>query len=214
MSDNAEGILSKLELEAAKQEADRARIALESAIAIERSDYGLTAAKDAMRPVFLAAVEQAAPILQAFLVSPEWERLVIALGRIEGREKPGEIALPSLYLSESPYRKPNAARAVFKGEVRSVSPYTGGVFHWTIGKHLLLTRTSHFMQPPQVDFQTTSGLQDLLPWFESTPIGGGALHVALRLCELVCEGKLLGLLAGQPPGGPGSWLRRPSSLSS
>lgn len=195
MKSNADEILRRLEEAAAKQEAERAKVSHDIEVSIERSDAELGAAKDAMRPVFRAAVEKAAPILDAFLESPEWERLLTALGRLQCVSRLEEVTLPPLFLSHDPYRKPGATRALFEGEALSVSPYTGGVFHWTIGKRLVLTRKSHRMQPPQIVFHTDSTLRALIPWFEDTSIGLGAPQVALRLCELVCEGRLLALLA-------------------
>ena len=49
MNSHTEEILRRLEDEAAKQEAERAKVAREAATAIERSDAELGAAKAAMR---------------------------------------------------------------------------------------------------------------------------------------------------------------------
>jgi plasmid stabilization system protein ParE len=195
MNRTTEEILDGLEEKAASKEAARARRLFQANVRTAREHAEMGRVKAAMRPVFRTAVERAAPILDRFLQSPEWERLLTVIGKLRGSARPEELSLPSLFLSRHPGKEPGAARAVFKGEKWSVSPYDGGVFWWTIGKQLKLTTKRYFMQPPQVVFRSDSGLLALLPWFERTSVGDGSPQAALRLCELVCESRLLEILA-------------------
>lgn len=127
----------------------------------------------------------------------------MAWARLRGVPTPEELSLPTLYLNGGPHRR----RAVFKFEVWSVSPYEGGIFQWTVGRHLTLTRKIHYMQPPQVIFQSESGLKELLPWYEKSSFDGKTAPLAMRFCQLVSEKRLIELLAQIPPMHVGRWVR-------
>lgn len=193
-----EEILTRLEERARQAEADRERLAAEAEEAVERADREKLAARDALRPVFREAVEAAAPVLQAFLESPEWNRLVAAQGKLAGVTKSTELELPPLYLTGHAYREPFTARAVFGEEDSSASPYTGGLYTWTVGKRLTLTGKWHRMQPARVLFQSEAGLLPLIDWYEEGSHFDGAVPVALRFCEIVTGGQLLARLAKLP----------------
>ena len=140
-------------------------------------------------------MEEAAPLLEAFLESPEWDRLLGARGRLAGVTKRTELELPPLYLTGNAYQEPFTARAVFEDEVRSVDPNVGGIYRWTVGKRLTLTGRWHRMQPARVLFQTEAGLLSLIDWYERGSHFDGAVPVALRFCQLVTDGQLLRRLA-------------------
>lgn len=153
------------------------------------------AARDALRPVFRDAVAPAAPVLHAFLESPDWDRLLEARGPLAGMAKPTELALQAMYLKGHAYREPYTARAAFEDEVRSVHPGAGGIYRWTVGKRLTLTGQWHQMQPARVLFRTEAGLLSLIDWYEEGSHFDGAVPVALRFCQLVTAGQLLRRLA-------------------
>ena len=188
-------ILTRLEAKARQAEADRERLTAEAEAAVEKADREKLAARDALRPAFREAVEAAAPLLRAFLESPDWDRLLEARGRLAGVTKPNELAVPPLYLTGNAYREPFTARAVFEDEVRSVDPNAGGIYRWTVGKRLTLTGQWHRMQPARVLFQTEAGLVSLIDWYEEGNHFDGAVPVALRFCQLVTGGQLLQRLA-------------------
>jgi|GEM_PF-3002669 len=196
--DEDEEILARLEARARQAEIDRARLTAEAEAAVEKADREKLAARDTLRPAFREAVEGAAPLLDAFLETPEWDRLLEARGRLAGVAKPNELALPPLYLNGHAYREPFAARAVFEDEVRSVDPNVGGIYRWTVGKRLTLTGQWHRMQPASVLFRTEAGLISLVDWYEEGNRFDGAAPVALRFCQLVSDGQLLRRLADLP----------------
>jgi hypothetical protein len=198
-----EDALTRLEAAANEGELRREQRGQEIRALTERGWIISREAKATHRPAFQAAVKEAAPILDVLLESPEWERLRVAWGKLRGVPTPEELPLPTLYLKGGPNRR----RAVFKGEVWSVSPYASGIFHWTVGRRLTLTRKIHFMQPPQALFQSESGLLELIPWYENQRFDDLTAQVAMRFCELVSEGRLIDLLAQMPPTGKGGWFR-------
>lgn len=191
----AENALSLLEAAAQKAVLTREEKQQEIEALNERAWAISREAKDAYRPAFQAAVREAAPILEQFLASPEWKRLRVACGRLRGVPTPDSLELPALYIHGNPRRAVPCLSAVFKGEVWSASPYSGGIFRWTVGRHLTLTRKIHYMQPLQVIFQSESELLDLIPWFEKSNFDGMTGPVAMRFCEIVSEGRLVELLA-------------------
>ncbi|MFN7989758.1 MAG: hypothetical protein U0529_19955 [Thermoanaerobaculia bacterium] len=193
-----EEILASLEARARQAEADRERLAAEAEEAVEKADREKLAARDALRPSFREAAEEAAPAFQAFLESPEWDRLLRARGRLAGVAKPAELVLPPLYLTGHAYREPFSARAVFEDEVRRANPYLGGVYTWTVGPRLTLAGKWHGMQPARVLFRTEAGLLSLIDWYEKGTHFDGSVPVALRFCRLVTEGQLLRRLANVP----------------
>lgn len=193
-----EEILTRLEERARQAEADRERLAAEAQEATEKADREKFAARDALRPAFREAVEVAAPLLEAFLETPEWGRLLEARGKLAGVPKPTELTLPPLYLTGHAYREPFTARAVFGDEDSSASPNTGGLYTWTVGKRLRLTGQWHRMQPPRVLFQSEAGLWPLIDWYEEGNRFDGAVPVALRFCQVVKDGQLLARLAKLP----------------
>lgn len=190
-----EDILTRLEERARQAEVDRERLTAEAEAAVEKAEGEKMAARDTLRPAFREAVEAAAPLLQVFLESPEWDRLLEARGRLKGVTKPNELALPPLYLTGNAYREPFTARAVFEDEARSVDPNVGGIYRWTVGKRLTMTGQWHRMQPARVLFQTEAGLISLVDWYEEGNRFDGAAPVALRFCQLVSDGQLLRRLA-------------------
>jgi hypothetical protein len=193
-----EDILADLEARARQAEIDRDRLTAEAEAAVEKADREKMEARNALRPAFREAVEEAAPVLQAFLESPEWDRLLVARGRLAGVAKPNDLSLPPLYLTGHAYREPFTARSVFEDEVRSVDPNVGGIYRWTVGKRLTLTGQWHRMQPARVLFQSEAGLISLVDWYEEGNRFDGAAPVALRFCQLVSGGQLLRRLAALP----------------
>ncbi len=193
-----EEILSRLEARARQAEVDRERLTAEAEAAVEKADREKLAARDTLRPAFREAVEAAAPLLDAFLETPEWDRLLEARGRLAGVATPNELAFPPLYLTGHACREPFTARAVFEDEVRSADPNAGGIYRWTVGKRLTLTGQWHRMQPATILFQSEAGLLSLIDWYEEGNHFDGAVPVVLRFCLLVTAGQLLRRLATLP----------------
>jgi hypothetical protein len=190
-----EQILASLEARARQAEADRERLAAEAEKAVGDAEREKSAARKALRPVFREAVEAAAPVYEAFLESLEWRRLLEARSRVAGVATLAELALPPLYLTGNAYREPFTARAAFEDEVRSASPYNGGVYVWTVGRRLTLKGKWHGMQPERILFRSESGLLPLIDWYEEGNHFDGSVPVALRFCQVVAGGRLLPRLA-------------------
>lgn len=186
-----EDALTRLEAAAEAAQSRREKKEREIKALTERGWVISKEAKDAYRPAFQEAVIEAAPVFHSFLESPEWQRIRIAWGKLRGVPTPEELPLPTLYLKGGPHRR----RAVFKGEVWSVSPYEGGIFQWTVGRLLTLTRKIHFMQPPQVIFESDTDLSALLSWYEKSYFDGRTAPVSLEL-----RGRRARALPPQPAG--------------
>jgi len=189
-------LLAALEAEAERAALRREAEAEERVEATTRGRREREEAREALRPVFRAAVESAAPVLDTFLASPEWTRLRLAVGRLRGTSAPAELALPPLYVKGSLRRRPTRLRAVFEDEAWSVSALHGGVWGWTVGPRLSLSgKTGFYMAPTRTLFASESGLMPLVEWFEKPTATDAAVAVALRFCEIVNEGCLLRRLA-------------------
>lgn len=185
-------LLAALEADAEKAARRRDAEAKAKVQATARGRREREEARDALRPVFRATVESAAPVLDAFLASPEWARLRLAVGRMRGTSAPSELALPPLYVKGRLRRRATRLRAVFEDEAWSVSALRGGVWGWTVGPRLSLAgKTGFYMAPTRTLFASESGLMPLLEWFETTTATDASVAVALRFCEIVKDGSLL-----------------------